>query len=68
MSGYTYALTAIDLATGFKWGYPLKHQAHLETSLEDIRLEIYSEYRKLKILTIDNQFVTEPIRAWAKFS
>ena len=34
MGGYPCALTAIDLATGYKWGYPLKHQANLETTLE----------------------------------
>ena len=47
-------------------GISFKNQAHLETTLEDIRLDIHSEYRKLKILTIDNQFVTEPIRKWVK--
>ena len=62
--GYTCVLSAIHLATGYKWGYPLKHQEYLETSLEDIRLDIYSEYIKLKMVTIDNQFVTEPVRKW----
>ena len=64
--GYIYVLSAIDLVTGYKWEYFLNYQANLETTLEDIRIDIHSEYRKLKILTIDNQFVTEPIRKWGK--
>ena len=64
MGGYTCVLSAIDLATGYKWGYTLKNQANLEITLEDIRLEIHSWGRKLKILTIDNQFVTAPITIW----
>ena len=47
-------------------GYPLKTQANLEKTLEDIRLDIHSEYKKLKIVTLDNQFVTEPFRKWGK--
>ena len=64
MGGYTCVLSAIDLATGYKWGYPLKNQANLETILEEIRLEIHALGRTLKILTIDNQFVTAPITKW----
>ena len=48
MGGYSCAFSAIDLATGFKWGCPLKHQAHLKTTLVELRLEIVSESRKLK--------------------
>ena len=66
IGGYTCALTVVDLATGFKLGYVLKHTAHLETTLEEIRLEIYAiENRILKVIRLDNQFITKPIKLWA---
>ena len=43
MGGYTCALSATDLVIGYKWGYPLRHQHNLESTPEDVRLEIYSE-------------------------
>ena len=56
---YTCALTLVDLATRFKLGYALKHTGHLENTLEEIRLEIYSiENRILKVGRLDNQFIT----------
>ena len=40
---YMCAITVVDLATGFKLEYALKHTDHLETTLEEIRLKIYSK-------------------------
>ena len=62
IGGYTCALVAVDLKTGFRWIYLLKNQAHLETTLEEIRLEIHSHRRELKVIRMDNQFVTDEIK------
>ena len=66
IGGYTCALTAIDLATDYKFGYLLKNQQHLENTLEKLRLEIYSQHRNMKIIRLDNQFITEEITKWSQ--
>ena len=64
IGGYTSALTVVDMKTGFKWVYLLKNHAHLEVTLEAIRLEIVSQRRELKVIRLDNQFVTEAVNTW----
>ena len=64
IGGYTCALTVVDMKTGFKWVYLLKNQAHLEVTLEAIRLEIVAQRRELKVIRLDNQFVTEAVNTW----
>ena len=64
--GSTCALTAIDVATNFHWGFLLKTQKHLEEPLELIRQEIASTGRQLKTIRTDNQFLTRNIKAWAR--
>jgi hypothetical protein len=64
---FTSTLTGIDRHSGYLIGFLLQNHVHLETTLEKLRLEIYSKHRILQILRIDNQFITEPIREWAQF-
>ena len=59
--GYTIALTVVDMKTGFKWVNLLKNQAHLEVTLEEIILAIVAQRRELKVICLDNQFVTKAI-------
>ena len=66
MVGYTCVLSALDLVTGYIWGYLLKYQVNLGLTPEELRLEKHSESRKLRILKIDNQFFTEPIKKCKK--
>ena len=63
---YTSTLTAIDKNSGYLIGFLLKNHVHLETTLEKLRLEIFSKHRILKIVRLDNQFITEPIREWSQ--
>ena len=45
-------------------GVSFKQNAHLEVTLEEIRLEIVAQRRELKVIRLDNQFVTEAINKW----
>ena len=67
IGGYTCPLTAIDLATDYKFGYLLKNQQHLENTLEKLRLEIYSQHRNMKIIRLDNQFITDEIKKGLRY-
>ena len=62
IGGYTCALTAIDLCTGYKLGWLLKSQSKLEKILDELLLEVHSKSRTLKVVRMDNQFVTAPIK------
>ena len=50
IGGYTCALTAIDLCTGYKLGWLLKSQSKLEKILDELLLEVHSKSRPLKRL------------------
>jgi hypothetical protein len=62
--GCKYTLTAIDVTTGYHWGFLLKSQASLEQYCETLRLEIVSAGRILRRLRTDNAFVTNALKAW----
>ena len=62
---YTGALTAIDLSTRFKIGKLIKSHAALEVHLEELRVDVHSAGHTLRVLRLDNEFVTAPIKRWA---
>jgi len=62
--GCKFTLTAIDVSTGYHWGFLLKSQASLEQYCETLRLEIVSAGRTLRRLRTDNAFVTNALKAW----
>ena len=62
---YTGALTAIDLSTRFKIGKLIKTHADLEVHLESLRVDVCGTGHTLKVLRLDNEFVTAPIKRWA---
>ena len=62
---HTGALTAIDLSTRFKLGKLLRTHKSLEVQLEEIRVEVRSRALTMKVLRIDNEFITQPIKQWA---
>ena len=62
---YTGALTAVDLATRYKIGKLIRTTSALEEQLEALRIEIRGTGHTLKVLRLDNQFVTAPVKKWA---
>ena len=62
---YTGALTAIDLATRFKIGKLIKSHSSLEVQLEELRVDVHAAGHTLRVLRIDNEFITAPIKRWA---
>ena len=62
---YVGALTAVDMATGYKFGTLIKSHSSLEIQLEAIRVQVCAADRVLTILRIDNEFETDAIRTWA---
>ena len=62
---YTSTLTTIDKNSGYLIRILLKNHVHLEITLEKLRLELFPKDRILKILRIDNQFITERTRKWS---
>ena len=62
--GCKYTLTAIDVSTGYHWGFLLKSQAALEQYCETLRLEVVSAGRTIRRLRTDNAFVTIALKAW----
>ena len=61
------ALTIIDNATNYKWGFPLQNHGTSTTIIEMlniVRKEIISHTRVLKYIRADDQFVTSEIQAW----
>ena len=62
---HTGALTAVDLSTRYKIGKLIKTTADIEVQLEELRLEIRGTGHTLKVLRLDNQFVTKPVKEWA---
>ena len=55
---------SLELATGYKWGYSLKHKAHLETTPGDLGLKINWKLNQYKIARLDDWFITNPITVW----
>ena len=62
---YTGALTAIDMSTRFKIGTLIRSHANLDTHLEALRVEIHGTGHTLKVLRLDNEFMTQDIKTWA---
>ena len=62
---YTSALTAIDMATRYKIGKPLTSHKSLEVALEELRVEVHGAGHTLRVLRMDNEFWTAPVRTWA---
>ena len=62
---YTGALTAIDLSTRFKIGKLIRSHASLEVELEALRIEVHGSGHTLRVLRLDNEFVTVAIEKWA---
>ena len=62
---YTGALTAIDLATGFRIGKPLRSHKSLENTFKELRVEVPDAGHTLKVLRMDDEFLTEPVKRWA---
>jgi hypothetical protein len=60
------ALTILDDKTNYIWGYTLDNFTNLQDYLEDVRLDIKNHEGILKILKIDNQFLTKALIKWAK--
>ena len=61
------ALTIIDNATNYKWGFPLQNHGTSTTIIEMlniVRKEIISHNRVLKYIRADDQFVTSEIQTW----
>lgn len=61
------ALTIIDNATNFKWGYPLPNHGTSASIIEKLILvyqELQSHNRILKFIRADDQFVTSEIQTW----
>ena len=61
------ALTIIDNATDYKWGYPLPNHGTSASIIEKLILvyqELKSHNRILMIIRADDQFVTSEIKAW----
>ena len=54
------ALTAIDLATRYKIGKPIKSTGTLGVELEALRIEIHGTGHTLRVL-----FATAPVKRWA---
>ena len=62
---YTSTLTAVDLSTRYKIGTLIRSTSDLELHLEALRLEIRGTGHTLKVLRLDNQFLTRPVKDWA---
>ena len=62
---HTGALTAIVLSTRFKLGKLLRTHKSLEVQLREIRVKVRSRALTMKVLRIDNEFITQPIKQWA---
>ena len=62
---YTRALTAIDMATRFKIGTLIRSHANLEIHLGALRVEVHGTGHTLKVLRLDNMFMTKDIKTWA---
>jgi hypothetical protein len=61
------ALTMIDNATNFKWGYPLLNHGTSASIIEKLILvyqELSSHNRILKFIRADDQFVTSERQTW----
>ncbi len=61
------ALTIIDNATKYKWGFPLQKNGTSTTIIEELNIihrDILSQDRVLKYIRADDQFVTSEIQAW----
>ena len=61
------ALTIIDNATNYKWGFPLQNHGTSATILEKLDIvhkELLSQHRVLKFIRADDQFVTADIQTW----
>ena len=61
------ALTIIDNATNYKWGFPLQNHGTSSTIIEKLLIvhkEILSHGRILKFIRADAQFVTNEIQTW----
>ena len=52
----------------FKLGLLIKSQSKLEKILDELLLEVKSKSRVLKVIRLDNQFVTAPIKKWGENS
>ena len=63
---YTGALTAIDLSTRYKIGKLIRSHASLEVELEALRVDVHGSGHTLRVLRLDNEFVTDAIETWAK--
>ena len=61
------ALTIIENATDYKWGYPLPNHGTSASIIEKLIMvnqEIQSHNRILRFIRADDQFVTSDIQAW----
>ena len=58
---YTDALAAIDLSTRFKICKLICSHASLEVELEALRVEVHGSGHTLRVLRLDNEFVTAAI-------
>ena len=63
---YTGVLTAIDLSTRFKIGKLIRSHASLEIELDALRVDVHGLGYTLRVLRLDNEFVTDAIETWAK--
>ena len=55
---YTGVLTVIDLSTRFKIGKLICYHASLEVELDALRIEVHEPGHMLRVLRLDNEFVT----------
>ena len=53
------------MATRYKIGKPLTSRKSLEVALEELRVEVHGAGHTLKVLRLDNEFWTAPVRTWA---
>ena len=61
------ALTIIDNATNYKWGFPLQNHGTSATIIDKlviVQKAIISQNRIFKYTRADDQFVTTEIQAW----
>jgi hypothetical protein len=60
------ALTILDDFSNHIWGYSLDNYNNLHDYLEEVRQEICNVQRKVKIIKLDNQFITKNFQKWAR--
>ena len=65
---HTGVLPVIDSSTKFKIGKLIRSHASLEPEMEARHVDVHGSGHNLRVLRLDNKFVTEAVESWAKES